>query len=88
LLRLGNNGQTNNYIIQYRSNLGITAFKTGNVVNVLSFIVFAVLIAVVHTILSIKTYHIKRELSVMILSFGILLLLIATIVSNALLVLR
>lgn len=88
LLRLGNNGQASNYIIQYRSNLGITAFKTGNVINLLSFIVFAVLVAAVHTVLSIKTYHIKRELSVIILSFGIVLLLIAIIVSNALLVLR
>jgi predicted nucleic acid-binding Zn ribbon protein len=42
----------------------------------------------VHTILSIKVYPIRREVALVILMFGVLLLLMAWIVSNALLGLR
>lgn len=87
LLRL-NNGQTDNYIVQFRSNLGLSSFKTGGIANLLDFIVFAGLVLVINTALSIKVYPIKRELSIAVLGFGILLLVVATIVSNALLVLR
>ena len=87
-LRLTNSGQSSNYFIQYRSNLGISAFTTGGVTRILYFIIFAGLILVISTALSIKAYHIKRELSVVILSFGILLLLMSMVVSNLLLALR
>lgn len=87
LLRLGSNsGQ--GFIVQYRGNLGIGAFKTGSVIDFVYFIVFAVLIAIFHFILSMKIYRINRQFSVTVLSLGVLLLLVTLIVSNALLVLR
>jgi hypothetical protein len=76
------------YIVQYRSNLGISAFKTGMLTDLLSFIVFAFLVVIVHTLLSHRAYHIHRQLAIAILELGVLLLILTIIVSNALLVLR
>ncbi len=87
LLRLSSN-HGNGYIVQYRSNLGIDAFKTGSITGLLSFVGLNILIVVIHVVLSLKTYPINRQLSVVILGLGVLLLLLSIIVSNALLVLR
>ncbi len=87
LLRLSTSHGTG-YIVQYRSSLGINAFKTGSVVELLSFIVFAILAVVVHSVLSHRVYHVHRQLSIAILNLGVLLLLLMIIVSNALLALR
>ena len=79
------------YIVQCRdcSNTAyVNRFTHGSVGELLSFIVFALLILVVHTLLSLRTYNIHRQLSVTILGMGVLLLVITIIVSNALLVLR
>jgi hypothetical protein len=81
-------GQTGDYIVQRRANLGIDQYTQGNVVPILSFIVFDIFVLVVHSVLSAKTYPIQRQLSVIILAFGTLLLLTAIIVSNALLALH
>lgn len=88
LLRFGASSGANGYIVQYRQNLGIGAFKTGSLSSILSFAVFAPLVAFINIVLSIRMYTIKRELSLIILSLGVLLLIMAIIVSNALLVLR
>jgi len=87
LLRL-TTSQGSSYIVQYRSSLGVNAFKSGGVVDLLSFIAFALLVLVAHTFLSLRAYHVHRQLAVAILSLGILLLILTVIVSNALLVLR
>src|SRR5476651_511921 len=87
LVRLSS-GHGTGYIVQYRSSLGINAFKTGSVVDLLSFIAFAAMVLAAHTVLSLRAYHIHRQLAVAILSLGILLLVLTIIVSNALLVLR
>lgn len=76
------------YIVQYRSNLGISAFLRGNLVDMLSFVVAAVAIPVISIILSHRTYRVRRLLSLTILGSGILLILLTIIVSNALMVLR
>jgi len=81
-------GQGDSYIVQYRANLGISAFETGGLGAVLSFIIFLVVVAVLHTLLSLRTYHLRRHAAVAILGLGILLQLLAVIVSNALLLLR
>lgn len=88
LLRLGTGLSSEGYIVQYRSNLGIGAFKAGNVTELLSFIGYVIVVCTLNIILSIKTYDLRRQLSITILSLGALLLLLALIVSNALLVLR
>lgn len=86
-LRL-DSSRTDGYIVQYRANLGVSAFKTGSSSDLYAFIAFAAIILVVHTIMSIKVYSEHRSLAVTILSMGVLLLTINMIVSNALLVLR
>jgi hypothetical protein len=76
------------YIVQYRANLGISAFKTGSSLSIVSFIGFALLVFTAHAILSLRTYHIRKQLSVVVLGLGTLLLVLSIIVSNALLALR
>lgn len=87
LLRLSTSHGTG-YIVQYRASLGINAFKTGGVGDILAFIAFAALIVVAHTMLSMRIYNIHRQLAITVLSMGVLLLILAIIISNALLVLR
>jgi hypothetical protein len=87
LLRLSTS-HGNGYIVQYRSSAVISAFKTGTIIDLLSFIAFAALVLLVHTTLSIRAYNIHRQLAITILSLGILLLVLTIIISNALLVLR
>ena len=87
LLRFGAESGAS-YIIQYRANLGLSAFQTGDAVNILSFILFAALIATMNIMLSVRIYKVKRELAITVLALGILLLVLAIIVSNALLALR
>jgi hypothetical protein len=81
-------GHGSSYIVQYRSSLGINAFQTGGVIDILSFILFALIVLAVHTVLSLRTYSIHRHLSIVILSIGILLLTLTIIISNALLALH
>lgn len=88
VLRVGVGQGSTDYIVQYRANLGIGAFKSGDFADIFGFIFFALLIAVATIILSIKTYNIHRSLSIIILALGTFLLLAATIVSNSLLGLR
>src|SRR5580658_1444930 len=79
LLRLSTS-HGNGYIVQYRSSLGINAFKTGSVVDLLSFIAFAALVLATHTFLSLRAYQIHRQLAIAILSLGILLLILTIII--------
>lgn len=81
-------GQSAGYIVQYRASLGISALKTGSASDLVAFIGFAILVLVIHAFLSVRAYPIRREVSVVILCLGALLLLLALIVSNALLTLR
>lgn len=87
LLRLGTSHGTG-YIVQYRASLGISAFKTGSVIDLLAFIAFALLVLVINFFLSLRAYVIHRQLAITILSLGALLLVLTIIISNALLVLR
>jgi hypothetical protein len=81
-------GRSAGYIVQYRASLGIGALKTGDATDLIAFIGFCLLMLVLQVILSVKAYPIRREVSLIVLGFGIILLLLALIVSNALLVLR
>jgi hypothetical protein len=87
-LRLNIGQGSEGYLVEYRSNLGISAFKNGSLAAILSFVVFAVLIVIMNIVLSIRIYHVRRELSIVVLAAGVLLLTLTTIVSNALLVLH
>lgn len=84
LLRFGADGSSD-YIVQFRENLGIGAFKTGSLGGILSFIVYAVLVASLNIWLSLRVYKIRRQLAVSILALGVILLTLAFIISNLLL---
>ena len=88
LLKLGSGQGTSNYIVSYRSSLGIDRYGTGTVRDIFSFIVAAVLTFGVSLVLAYRSYQVRRELSLVILSLTIPLLLFLIVVSNALLVLR
>lgn len=87
LLRLSTSHGTD-YIVQFRPSLGIHAYDKGSVSELLSFVVFALLVLAIHSTLSYRAYHIHRQLAVAILALGIPLLLLTIIISNALLILR
>lgn len=76
------------YITQYRSSVGISKLKQGDSGELVAFIGFAILTAVISALLSVRAYPIRREVSVVILGLGALLIGMSIIVSNALLVLR
>jgi hypothetical protein len=76
------------YIVQYRPSLGINAYQTGSVLQLISFSLFAAIILTLNIMISIRAYKIHRQLSIAILGFGVLLLVLTIIISNALLVLR
>lgn len=87
LLRIGN-GRSDGYFVQYRENLGLNAYKVGGYVGLLAFIVFAIFVLVFHTWISARAFPQRREVALVVLAFGTLLLTLTLIVSNALLVLR
>ena len=88
LLRVGVGQGSSGYIVQYRANLGISAYKSGSFTDIAGFAVFALLILILNVLLSLRTYHLRRTLSLAFLGLGALLLCITLIVSNLLLSLR
>jgi hypothetical protein len=87
LLRAGIGQGVDGYIVQYRANLGLSAFQKGSIVPILSFVFFVLATLVINVLLSIRAYSIRRTLSLTVLALGMLILLLAIIVSNALLAL-
>ncbi len=79
--------RTEGYFVQYRANLGLNAYQVGGYGTFVMFIAFAVLITAFHLFLAMKIYNVRRQLAVIIMGFGTLLLLLGLVVSNALLVL-
>lgn len=88
MLRVGVGQGSSDYIVQYHANLGISAFKSGSLTDILGFVFFALFVAAATIMLSLKTYRLHRRLSVTVLSLGFFLLLLTVIVSNSLLGLR
>lgn len=76
------------YIIQYRANLAVDAFKSGSSSELYGFVVFGLLVCAFHLLISVRVYRIHRQLAVTVLGMGTLLLVVSVIVSNALLILR
>jgi|ERR1039458_21793 hypothetical protein len=87
LVRLSTN-HGSGYIVQYRPSLGISAYQAGGILELFSFVGFAIIVLVTNTTLSLRAYKIHRQLAVVVLCLGILLLLLTIIISNALLVLH
>ncbi len=87
LLRLDST-KAESYIVQYRANLGVNAFRSGGGATFIGFIIFALIILIMHTVLSMRVYSLHRQFALVILGLGTLLLVMALFVSNALLVQR
>lgn len=88
-LRLAGNKGADSYFIEYRPvEGGIAQYTQGGVLDVLSFIAFMWVVLVFTILLSSYAYHMKRQLALMIIGFGILMSICTMIVSNALLVLH
>jgi len=73
------------YAVQYRARLGLNAFSSGSSTEIMSFVLFSILVFGFHFYLSRKIYPIKRHFSIAFLGLGTLLLALSIIVSNALL---
>lgn len=86
LLRL--DASHSSYIVQYRANVTVDAFKSGSSSELYGFIAFGILVLISHMVISFRVYLIHRQLAAVVLSLAALLLVLALIVSNALLVLR
>jgi hypothetical protein len=82
------NGNNEGLVGQYHSNLGLSAFEPGTKGTFISFIGFAALVLVLHTLLSMRMYYRRRDYSLTILWMGLFLLILLLIVSNALSVLQ
>ncbi len=82
-LRLGNSEGV--YVHAYRSNLGLSGITAGGSSEIISFIVFAVLIFTVHIFLAIKFHKIRKASGWVVLLFTTLLLTLNLIVANSLL---
>ena len=78
----------NDYIVEYRPSLGLDSYKPGSILDLIGFIGFAILAMIITFGLSYRVYKIHRQLSIAVLSSGILLLVLTVIISNALLLLR
>lgn len=76
------------YIVGYRANLGIEAFKSGGVADIVSFIIFSVVVLILQTLLCWRFYQIDRRLAIGILSAGLFLLILCLVVSNSLIALH
>ena len=87
LLRM-DSSRADSYIVQYRANLGLSAFKAGGSSTFLSFMLFSLITLAFSVLLSMRVYPFHRQFAVAILALGLLLLTLAIIISNALLVLR
>jgi hypothetical protein len=88
-LRIGSGHS--DYIVQCRdcSNLqAISRFAKGGITEILAFMIYSVVIMAIHSILSVRLFRINRQLSVVVLALGTMLLVTSLIVSNALLFLR
>lgn len=81
-------GNTEGLVAQYHANLGLSAFEPGSTSTFVSFILFVFMVLGLHTVLSMRMYHRRREYSIAILWMGLFLLVFALVVTNALSVLQ
>ena len=87
LFRLRGSG-SDGLVGQYHANLGLSAFEPGTTATYIAFVGFVFAVLILHTLLSMRMYHRRRDYSISILWMGLFLLVLALIVSNALSVLQ
>lgn len=89
MLRLGSGQGISEYYTEYRQGPHHSVrgdfSPTGSVWGMLQFVWFTLIVVAASSILGYKSYRIKREIPIVILSLGILLVVLTWIVSNVLL---
>lgn len=83
LLTLGNTDS--GYIKEYRSNLGLDGYLAGEVFDIVSFAVFALIVYVFHLVVSLKVYHIHRRFSMVVLLLALITFIFGLLANRALL---
>jgi hypothetical protein len=73
------------HIVQYRSNMGIGAFKSGSISELRLLALFAVVQIVCSTILSVRLYVHRRHLAIAVLALTTFILVVTPVVTDALL---
>lgn len=71
--------------IEHRPHLGLNANRVASGLDMASLVVFPLLIAAAHTVLSVKVYPIRRHLSVVVLGMATLLISLSGIIAYYLL---
>jgi hypothetical protein len=75
-------------IVAYRPNITGASYQSGKPIDIYSMAAFMILTAVGGVLTSARIYHIRKYLSVFILGSSVFLLILATIVANALISLQ
>lgn len=73
------------FIKEFRSDLGLDGYKAGGVLDIVSFAVFSVLLYAFQLLSSVRIYHIRRHLSLIILVLALIVYIFTFMVINALL---
>ncbi len=79
------NDADSGFIKEFRSDLGLDGYKAGGVLDIISFAVFSVVLYGFQYISATKIYHIRRQLSLVILLLTLIIYIFALMVINALL---
>ena len=85
ILRI-DSGRSQSYTVEWRANLGISAFKMGSAYEIQAFVLFMIATLLFTTVLGYRVYKHHRQYSIAVLGLGLILTSAAVIVSNALLV--
>lgn len=75
-------------IVSYRPNISGASYQSGKPIDIYSLAAFMLLSAAASIVLSVRVYAARRAVAVFILASCVLLLLMATIVANALISLQ
>ncbi|MES2971198.1 MAG: hypothetical protein V4702_02670 [Patescibacteria group bacterium] len=73
------------YVIEHRPSLGLSANRIGDSTQMTSLIVFVIFVLVFNTMLSVRSYPLRRNFAVVVLGMGTLLILLAGVISSFLL---
>lgn len=75
-------------VVAYRPNISGVQYQSGKPIDIYSLAVFMLLTAFGSVILSARVYTVRRYVAVFILASGVFLLILSTIVANALISLQ
>lgn len=78
-------GSSGGYIREYRANLGLDGYKEGNVLDIVAFAAFATIVYIFQLITSIKIYHVRKHMSLIILLLTLILFIFSLLTINGLL---